>query len=196
MSCENPYVNRQGYYKIKFVDGTSTTPKTIELKAITAFPDLPTPRRKLNFDTYLVQGVESGFLRTDDTVEGKDDMTVTFDIVESQVSNKASELWHYLQKKVDPSDGTTALVSTNDGSTTILDADGADRTSCIPNDIFTFEMRVLYIPESGTSEKEFGFKYERVEASAVLNMAEKGQVTLTLTPHDRPITINQTDYNA
>jgi hypothetical protein len=170
-----PYL-RKKHVDIQLYDGTPTTPYTLDITGYADVPELPEPVVDAPAEGYAPQGAFSSIEEGDDTVD-LPEFSITIDINDDDVSSGkyAIDQWINAHKE---GNGTTALVSTNDGSAYFRKSiDGTTVSANLSTDWFTIGMKVLF--DNDGSGKAFGKDYGYVRPiDARLSTSGKAQVTI------------------
>jgi hypothetical protein len=170
-------VGTSGGMQLQILDGTATTPLKVQITGITSYPEINEPMIDTQDELFLDRGKAMGMIEGDDSVDFPE-FTITFDVIDDQVSTGMHGIYQLLMDKVSPTDGTTPATSVNTGTTTIRDKNGADYTLSILEDKFLFKLEFLY--DSQTTDKAFGKSYD-VYISSFTYSEASGRLQATIT---------------
>lgn len=172
-----PYL-RKKHVTIELFDGTATTPFTQTITGYADVPELPEPVIDAPAEGYAPQGVFNSIEEGDDTIN-LPEFSITVDINDADVASNKYALNEWFNNHR-ASDGSTGLVTTNDGSAYLKKSiDGTTVSANLATDWFTIGMKVLF--NNSGSAKAFGKQYKYVRPiSATFSTSNKAQVTLRM----------------
>lgn len=177
--------NTGGYgIDITIEDGTSATPKSIDLSGVVN--DLPSflgARVMADDEDFLIHGNLIARTEADDASEFTE-TSMTIYALDTFISTNEYDVKTFLMDKLDPADGTTDLVNLNTGSVTLADLNGKDKVVSITPTRFLFKMKVKFNHADGTST--FGYEFLIYVKSIEFSTPDgKLQTTITFTPYSK-----------
>jgi len=164
--------------QIQFYDGTETTPATLDITGYSDLPDLPDVIIRRDLDVKRDRGQFSHVELAEDSIDFPE-VSITIDMIDTLVTSdkNAIEQWFNKHKAAD---GTTDLVSTNDGGAKARDVDSGELKDIgLPSDIFTIGMKILWTDSANQNAHGRDYKYVRPIQATV--SGDTGGLKITLT---------------
>ncbi len=161
-------------FTITFTDGTDTTPLTLVIEAYDNIPNVPKPKIIENLMAVIAQGQAISFDKDDDSVEFPD-FELSAVLMDKNVDTSKHAILEWFNNKKGP-DGTTPLVTTNDGKINIIrTSTGVLEEKDVPDSFFMCDMTIAM--DNGKTGKALTEKYRVGPISAEISSDKWAKVT-------------------